>query len=289
MERFVGRSGNLAQFFPEIRLPLSVGYAVSRVSWVSSDGHRRRPLVSVRIKPRGRRMSQMHDLLDVVEAVIGDGAGVAMAPRESFESIDEPGVLVVVTDASRAQEDEGVGGFAFTSEMPGVCFMTSAAWPVGAKAALDRAALSRATRKRRMCPGDPMLSMPTAEVFGAYILAAAVSDELGPGKVSAVVSVTDCGPAARATSTSYSRSAQIRLLLERMRSVTPYWLGVHVPREWNVDADRLSHPSLALAVASDARARGIRVHMVSPPAQAWDALTAAAQLPMANADREWEP
>lgn len=289
MERFVGRSGNLAQFFPEIRLPLSVGYAVSRVSWRTRDGGRRRPFVSVRLKPRGRRMSQMHDLLDVVTTVIGDGAGVAMAPRESFDSIDDPGVLVVVTDASRASEDDGVGGFAFSAAWPGVCFIMSAAWPVEVKEALDRAALSRKQRVVAFRHQEPMLSMPTAEVFGAYVLAAAVWDALGSGGFSAIVSVTDCEPAARATSTSYSRSAQIRLLLEHMRSITPYWLGVHVPREWNHDADRLSHPTMVTAVISDACARGMRVRGVSPPVRAWEALTHAAQLPMASDDKEWEP
>lgn len=43
MERFVGRTCNLSQFFPELRLPLAVGYAVSRVSdlalWLESRLH----------------------------------------------------------------------------------------------------------------------------------------------------------------------------------------------------------------------------------------------------------
>lgn len=288
MERFVGRAGNLAQFFPELKLPLCVGYALSRVSWHAADGRRRRPLVSVKVRPRGRRMSQMLDLLDVVETVIGDAAGVAMAPRECFDSVDDPGVLVVVTDASRAHSDDGVGGFAFSSAMPGVCFIAGAAWPLQVKAALDRAALSRRERAASLSAAAPMLSMPTAEVFGAYALAAAVWAELGAGSFPAVVSVTDCGPAAKATSSSYSRSAQIRLLIERMRSLTPHWLGVHVPRAWNTDADRLSHPSQVAAVVSDAMSRDLRVIRVSPPDCVWAELEAAAQLPMATEDREWE-
>lgn len=108
--------------------------------------------------------------------------------------------------------------------------------------------------------------------------------ELGDDSFASVISVTECGPASRATSTSYSRSAQIRNLIACMRSITPNWLGVHVPREWNTDPDRLSHPSMLDAVTRDASARGFQVVRMIPPASAWRELSTAAALPLATED-----
>lgn len=43
LERFTGRATNLSQFFPELRIPLSVGCVLGRVSWTTRAGARRTP------------------------------------------------------------------------------------------------------------------------------------------------------------------------------------------------------------------------------------------------------
>lgn len=136
--------------------------------------------------------------------------------------------------------------------------------------------------------GAPMLSMPCAEAFGALLVTMAVFSHLGPGCCDAVTSVLDCRPAARAYTSAFSASAQIRSLLYRARAVCPHWLGVPVPREWNSDADRLSHPSLVSGVISDARSRGLRVVTLPPPPVCWDTLAEASRLPIASNDLLWE-
>ena len=73
----------------------------------------------------------------------------------------------------------------------------------------------------------------------------------------AVVAVGDCDPAARALDAASSGTPQIEALLAEARTSVRQWLGVAVPREWNIDADRLSHPAQLDAVLADARAAGL--------------------------------
>ena len=60
------------------------------------------------------------------------------------------------------------------------------------------------------------------------------------------------------------------------------WLGVSIPREWNLDADRLSHPHMLGAVLADAEAAGLRPtvvdHGVGLPSRCWQALREAMTL-----------
>ena len=290
--RFVGRNTNLSQFFPELRLPLAVGYAIANVTWRGPDGLRRRPLRDVRLRAGGRRELEVHSLLDIVSDVVTDDWGVSMAPSASFDDADRPGVLTCATDASRADVDDGFGGYGFLPECPGVVFMMSIAWPALAKRALDNAALRRSERAR-LPPGSPTLSMPCAETFGHVALAAGVANLLGQDHtIRAVIAVGDCQPAAKAVTSLYSKSAQIRHLLADSRWVTRRWLGVHVPREWNTDADLLSHPGTAHIVAADAATAGLHIIWVTEsdiPDRTWIALSDAVYLPMASDDAEWRP
>mmetsp|Transcript_35760 Transcript_35760/g.86828 ORF Transcript_35760/g.86828 Transcript_35760/m.86828 type:complete len:541 (-) Transcript_35760:1988-3610(-) len=288
MARFTGRLTNLSQFFPELRLPMSVGYAISRVTWLSGDGFRRRPLRYVHLRRGGRREEELQTLLAVAEDVAEDDWGVPLAPVRCFPAYDAPTSLTLLTDASRADADDGVGGFGFLPSVPGVVFVLSVAWPADIKTALDRGAERRAAR-RAYPLGTPMLSLPAAEVFGSVALAAAVTAAVPDEVVAAVIAVGDCGPAATAISRLYSKSAQIRHLLAESRVVSRSWLGVSIPREWNSDADRLSHPSMAKDVAHDASAVGLRVVWVTPPEWVFDALRAASRLPMGTDDAEWRP
>lgn len=130
--------------------------------------------------------------------------------------------------------------------------------------------------------------MPAGETFAALALADAVAVTIATGCVRAVVAVGDCKPAASALSAVYSRSPQLRYLVGVAREATVSWLGVAVPRELNMDADRLSHPSRARAVAGEAEAAGARVVWVAPSQRMWRALEATCQLPMGADPPPWE-
>ena len=52
-------------------------------------------------------------------------------------------------------------------------------------------------------------------------------------------------------------------------SLTPLWLGVHVVRELNLDADRLSHPHMLDAVLRDASKAWARVVHLRLHADEW--------------------
>lgn len=122
-----------------------------------------------------------------------------------------------------------------------------------------------------------MMSMPAAETLASLALVSAVA-AISP--VQAAVAIGDCAPAASALSSLYSPSAQILLLLGACRRVVDRWLGVHVTRVWNTDADRLSHPSLLPLVVADAERAGLVVVRVHPPAEVWETARAALALPM---------
>lgn len=276
LERFVGRLTHLSQFFPELRPPMAVGYALCSIRQRAAGDVRAGRRTWASVKSGGRREGELHTLLDVVLNMTEDDVGVSMAPAESFADRQSPHTLTVVTDASRADVDDGFGGFAFIPERPGTIFIMSEAWPPEVKAALEWAAASRSTRGGAGQPSQS-LSMPAAETFAAFALASAVADLV---RVDAVVSILDCAPAAHALSSLYSPAAQIRLFIGACRRVASRWLGVHVPREWNTDADRLSHPSLVSRVVADAEWAGLFVVRVSPREGVWEVAAAARALPL---------
>ena len=58
-------------------------------------------------------------------------------------------------------------------------------------------------------------------------------------QVEGVIAISDCQPAVYALNSATSGTPQLATILAAARSSCKQWLGVHVPREWNVDADRL--------------------------------------------------
>ena len=125
--------------------------------------------------------------------------------------------------------------------------------------------------------GAPRLAMPAAELFGAWAVAEAVAAARG-GAPTTVTAVSDCEPAVGALNAAASGNAQMRELLRGARRLGRYWLAVHVAREWNQDADRLSHPAQLETVLADARAAGLSCSVARVPAACWDALGRAAAL-----------
>lgn len=287
LERFTGRLTNLSQFFPELRHPLSVGYALSRVRWRAARGHSmRRASARQHIRPGGKRESQMLTLLDVAQAVAEDDEGVFLAPTRVFDATNADGVITVVSDASKAASDDGFGGYAFHPEALGVVFVMSCSWPPEVRTAMSWASLKKSDRVGVDAPHGAF-SMPAGEAFASLALAEAVAAAVG-SEARAVVAVGDCRPAASALSAIYSRSPQLRYLVGVARSVSTSWLGVAIPRELNVDADRLSHPSMALAVIREAEAAGARVVRVTPAPAMWAALATACLMPMGADPAPWE-
>ena len=191
-----------------------------------------------------------------------------------------------MTDASRAEDDDGFGGYAFAPTVPDVVFLMSSPWPVDVKRAVDAAAAPKARRGAGQVDG-PLLSMPAGEVFASLALAEAVVRHLGQ-RFHAVIAVGDCSPAARALSCRYSRSPQMRALTGASTRSADRWLGVHVPREWNVDADCLSHPSRAGGVCDTVAASGLLVCRLDPPRELWSLLREVVRLPLGRDDLDWE-
>lgn len=279
LERFVGRLTHMSQFFPEVRPALAVGYALCNVRYRSPDDPRASRRSQASLRRGGQRETELYTLMDIADAIAQDAVGVSMAPADTFADGRSPGVVTLVTDASRATADDGFGGFAFVFDKPGEVFIMSEEWPPHLKAALDRAA-ARRDERRRHGPHLPVLSMPAAETFAVLALAAAVA---AVTSVSAAISISDCAPATSALSSLYSPTAQIRRLLAACRQAVDSWLGVHVPREWNTDADRLSHPSMLPSVIADAEQSGLSVVRVHTPSWVWDTATQVLELPVGSA------
>ena len=191
--------------------------------------------------------------------------GVALAPRLRFPSLREEGVFVSTTDASG---NDGVGGYVFVAGRRNTVVIVSALWPADVQAAKDEDSRPAAERT-----GRPMFTMPAAELFGALAVprAAAAALETLPA---AVYAVGDCQPAIGAINRASSGRAQMHEIVRHSRAWCRQWLAVHVPREANLDADRLSHPHLAHEVEADARRAGLVVVRASFLDADWAALRA---------------
>ena len=262
-ERQVGLVGNLTQVMPELLTHLSAGYRAANAGYVASGVRRLNKLVPM------ARGSALHEglsrLLPHAIDIIERNEGVPLAPRARFASIDDPGVLLVVSDASG---HDGCGGWAHLGSTDVEPVVVSEHWPGWAREALRQFKLPEPERT----PGAPLLSMPAAELFTTW----AVAEAAAPAKpFTAVIAVGDCDPAADALDAASSATPQMGALLACARERAKQWLGVSVPREWNLDADRLSHPTLLGAVIADARRAGLDPSCARIPDRCWRALRAA--------------
>ena len=200
--------------------------------------------------------------------MIDANEGVPLAPEAAFPRASDPGVALTVTDASGA---DGVGGYVFFADAPGEVWIVCEPWSPHAAAA--RAAAD-ATGAERLADG-PKLSMPAAELFGSWAVTRAAARAAGL-RVGAVIAVSDCAPAVCALNRAAGgRVPQMRLLIARARAFTTSWLGVHVPRELNEDADTLSHPGGAEAIRSKAESAGLVAHVTHMGGDEWNALERA--------------
>lgn len=80
----------------------------------------------------------------------------------------------------------------------------------------------------------------------------------------------------------------MRSLVGASGMVAPRWLGVQVPREWNVDADRRSHPTRFQEVADRLVAHGWLVRRLDPPGDMRKLLEQVVLVPLGRDDSGWE-
>ena len=265
-ERQVGRLGSLTQVMPELLTHISAGYRAANAGYVAGGVRRLNKEVQLaRGSPLHQGLSRLlPHAIDLVER----NEGIPLAPRARFAGLDEPGVLLVVSDASG---HDGCGGWAHLGGDDRAPTVVSEAWPHWAREALHQFKLPAAQRAR----GAPLLSMPAAELFTTWAVAEAAASAK---PFTAVVAVGDCDPAADALDAASSATPQMNALLACARERAKQWLGVSVPREWNLDADRLSHPAELAHVLDDARRAGLRPCHTAIPARCWRALRDATVL-----------
>ena len=270
-ETTVGRLCNMAQAFPELKAALHGGYAVTKATWQA--GGRRRRLPKLELRAGGDAARDWLELLELATELLDDNEGVPLAPERSFPPRTAPGALTVVTDASG---EDGVGGYAFDAADPDHIVLVAEMWKPDIQLALDRSAAGGSE--------EPGLSMPAAEAFGQWAVAAAAARVLGR-EPTTVIAIGDCAPAAGAINAASSGNAQMRRVVRGGRSLCEQWLAVAIPREWNLDADRLSHPSNLPELEAEAAAAGLRVTTAPIPPECWQALREAAAAGVASAPK----
>ena len=274
-KRLTGRLCHLTQIDERIRRVLHAGYSLSEARWWARGRMRAPP--TLRLAEGGRALNDWVALLETARRCVGENSGAAMAPSRIFPSADTPGSLVVVTDASG---DDGLGGYAFLADAPHEAFVVSVEWPHDVRAALAASASTAqaALRRAGSTRAAATLPMPAAEMGGQMLVAALVAREVAQRglRVRRVVAVGDCLPAARVLDTLHSPGGGHMRELAAAASEAPWrWLAVQVPREANVDADLLSHPSVAGAVVARAEAAGVECTWLEPDEGDWAALRQA--------------
>ena len=246
------------------------GYSVIAAGMRAGRHHRMAQ--SIRMSEHSRATRELRALASEGLAIMEANLGIPLASPARAPHITAPGNFTDLTDASRAVSDDGVGGFGTLAELPHLIFVFSEPWPADVKAALDLMALPRADRPSLV--GRATLSLPSAEAFGCWALPAAVSSVCRL-PIRSVTAVGDCDPAAAAINKASSSVPQLRAILLHMRKLTTQWLGVSVPRDFNFDADRLSHPSQLSSILAELREARRDAVVVGIPDYVWDALREA--------------
>ena len=221
-------------------------------------------------------------------ARLGIRPGVPLAAASSFPSLRHPDVLTSSVDASFANrqspQDDGVGGFGWSPRRPTHVFGVSESWPPRIRQALLNGARTRVAKAAE--PRAENLHMPGAELFGSWAVPYAIRHGQGttlrPNEppclysdapvFSCLASVGDCDPAAFGMRKGSSSKRQLNAMHLAIRELTQRVLAVTVPRDYNFDADRLSHPSQLAEVVRDAQAAGYTPVVVRMPQVCWLAL-----------------
>ena len=273
VERTVGRLNHVAQIDPAVLHMLSAGYAIA----CSAGQHRRhgrgRPRW-VRVRPDRRVGRQFLEMVAASTEALEANAGVPLLFIPHFADVSDLGSWTTQTDASG---EDGIGGFAFVAGRPKEIWVVASAWPTDILTAVKHAALRRA-QKEALGP-HPVCAMPACELFGPIAMVISMMADVSEGDASwpgepplAVLAALDCKPAAAALSSERSSSALMRSLIVAAQRRAPQWMGAHVFREFNTDADLLSHPEDVHRVVAVARQAGWTVHWREVVDAAWEVL-----------------
>ena len=254
-ERNVGRLCNVSQVDPTVLFLIHVGYALVHAATQPTASSPRRRQRWLHLRRGGATAIQLVALVDNSVSSLAEARGVPLVTAPAFPPRGTPGTLVTITDASG---EDGAGGFAFLAGRPREVWIVHAPWPADVRRALARSAMPHAARQQSA--PEQVMSMPAGELFVPWAVAEAVR---ASGQVVArTIAVMDCKPAVFALSSGKSKAPLLRSILGAARSVMEQWLGVHVRREFNTDADLLSHPPTAATVVDRARAAGLTVHVL---------------------------
>lgn len=256
--RLVGRLGNISQVAPALALEMHGGYAVVAGRW--ADRARYQGGGRLRLRKGSAAWRGWTALLERASPLVSQNEGVELAPRVVFPRVDDLGTVVSTTDASG---EDGFGGFVFSTEAPNEVWVVSEYWPEDIARGLATAATKRTLRQA----GEPIYSMPAAELFGAYAVPTAARRAGMPG--GSLIAVGDCQPVGYAMRAERSANAQMRVQLQAGLEEWGAWLAVAVPRELNLDADRLSHPAMVQDVITEAQEAGMHVHYVGVTEDMW--------------------
>ena len=254
--RLVGRICNISQVAPELRPLLRGGYAV--VEAPTGGKRSGRPTAAVSLAAGSLTHTGWTSLLRETPTILQSNLGAAMAPSLRAPGRHIAGTLTITADASGV---DGVGGYAFLAGRPDTVFILSAVWPSDVQDALTAAASPTQARLRDVGRGDPFLPMPAAELFAQIEIARQVQRI---DRVTRVAGVCDCEPAVNVINSIYSPNTFLNSLLEGISPPATQWVAAHVRREFNKDADTLSHPDLAHTIRAAARSAGIEVVDIHP-------------------------
>ena len=275
VESLTGRLAYISQVEPTLVPALRGGYAVAHARERGAPQGRRALLRVVRVKVTTTAGAAFGELLRLARTVLYENVGVPLAAARRFRGPSDPDVCVITTDASGIH---GLGGFAFHPSRPNSVWLLSDWWTPDILMALRVAAEARAATP--VPAGVPALSMPAAELFGAWAMGAAMQEVLP--HLSAIIAVGDCQPACAAINKASSPVAQLNALVQAARRSCAQWLAVHVPRRLNVGADSLSHPREFERLQRELEDMGWAVHRVHVPTPCWHALSQAARLGTGN-------
>ena len=236
----------------------------------------------IKLSREGNAFRDWLTLLGVADDLLRFNEGVSLAPRLTAPPRTDPGSATCVTDASGI---DGFGGYAFVSGNPNVVFTASEKWPPAALSALHATADPDQAELRRRLPDSalPSFPMPAGELFAAVLLPRMLAREIS---IRTCFAVGDCDPAVRTLASMHSAHPQMRRLVAWAASAKHCWVPAQVPREANMDADRLSHPDMYPQVLASLQEAGLIVHRLFPTEEDW---TVLAEVISASKDADRRP
>jgi hypothetical protein len=282
-KRLLGRLTNISQILPELKTFLRGGYRATEAAWARRAGLR--APAAQQLAAGSAAHTEWTQLLEVAEHVLTSNEGIPIAPRKVFRAPSE-GAVLCTSDASG---DDGFGGYVFIpGGDPSLVYIVSEGWP---EWALQARRQNDKRNSEKANSAEAEFSMPAAELFATWAVSeAAISEHHSPSALTSaasnaavrvrpsnppIIAIGDCQLAVRVIDAATSGEVTMRAILAGARGLSKSWLGVHVPREANRDADLLSHPDNVLAVMAAARVAGLLPIRARVPRACFDRLHAA--------------